>query len=160
MPVPDDRPEIDGRSRDESFVKTNDGKVVVKILPPATVQRVARNPEARDAFSPAAGPAEIAARLIGQENIASTVEALVLPLEPPCATSQLFKVRVVRDDDQKLHILGIGFAGHDRANQRDSLHTRDGGRRSKEPCDFRKHLDSQVGAMHRRNDLLTTDRVT
>jgi len=97
----------------------------VKILSPATVERIACYPLAGFAYLPQTGAPKILAALVSQEYVGSMIERLSAPQELPRVRSQSGEITRLRDNHQEIDVFGINSVRGNRAKKADPLDTRE-----------------------------------
>ena len=119
-PTLDNGPHRDRRGLHEVTAQPNGLEIVVKIRSPAAMQRIACLPDTWATVFPVARAANVSATFVGQKHVSTAIESLSVPLQAPRTPGERCKVGFISHDNQNIYVLGVGFDGQDRAQNRDA----------------------------------------
>lgn len=97
-------------------------QIVVNMWPVTTMESVAGTSNPRATDFPVAGPTEVDAAIIREENVRSPIDLLSRSLQTPGMSGERDDIGVLRDVHEEVDVLRIGSIGRDRSQQADPLH--------------------------------------
>ena len=147
------RPHLHASSHNRRGLQGDRAEIIVKILSPPTVQRVACSPNARPTIPPLARPPEVAAALISEKHVGRVVQPLQPALKPARARCERCQIRVVHHGHQKIDVFRVGLVGHDRPDHRNSPYGWNRAGCADEPRRFIEEPFTNCGFTHFRESL-------
>ena len=118
-PTLDNGPHRDRRGLHEVTAQPNGLEIVVKIRSPAAMQRIACLPDTWATVFPVARAANVC-HVRRPKTRRTAIESLSVPLQAPRTPGERCKVGFISHDNQNIYVLGVGFDGQDRAQNRDA----------------------------------------